>query len=204
SRVAIAFGVMPCSTRLTSAALNSVLSAALGIRSVSRRNAKLPKSSSPMMSVHRSRPRTVTLVASLQQMSLRTSSAGASDNWLSCRWSGSALGEQLLQLAADQLPGGVAGQRARRHEDEVLGQLERRQMLPAGRAQRVGGHLAVVRDDGDRHLAPRRVGAADDTGLQHAGQAQQDALDLGRVDVLATAFDHVLDAVDEREPAVGL
>ena len=55
-----------------------------------------------------------------------------------------------------------------------------------------------------RPRRPRRdvVGPADDGGLEHAVVAVERGLDLLRVDVLAAADDHVLDAVDDPQVAV--
>ena len=44
-------------------------------------------------------------------------------------------------------------------------------------------------DDGDDPLAPPLVGDADDDRVEHAGMRLQGALDLLRVDLLATAVD---------------
>ena len=57
---------------------------------------------------------------------------------------------------------------------------------------------------GDRHLLPSRIGAADHGGLRDGRMLVQHALDLGRIDVLATGDDHVLLAVVDVEIAVGV
>ena len=58
--------------------------------------------------------------------------------------------------------------------------------------------LYIGHDD----LAPFLVGYADDRSLQYGRVAGQDVFDLARVDVLATANDHVLGASGEGQVAV--
>src|SRR5262249_24420209 len=58
------------------------------------------------------------------------------------------------------------------------------------------------RDVGDDELAEHVVGPADDRGLEHGVVAVESGLDLLGVDVLASADDHVLDAVDDLQVAV--
>src|SRR3954447_7679222 len=52
-------------------------------------------------------------------------------------------------------------------------------------------------DEGPADRAPFRIGNADDRHLGDVGVLQQEALDLGRVHVLAARLVHVLHAVDE-------
>ena len=86
--------------------------------------------------------------------------------------------------------------------------------LDAGRALEVGQPLpgegdqlgrrglAVTGHGGDDRLAPALVGQPEDGDLAHGRVADDDLLDLDRVDVLAAGDDHVLLAVDERDVAV--
>ena len=65
------------------------------------------------------------------------------------------------------------------------------------------GHRAVrpTNDAGLDAFAPGGVGHADHRAVGHAGMLHQRVLDLGRIDVLATRDDHVLDAVVDVEVA---
>ncbi len=58
-------------------------------------------------------------------------------------------------------------------------------------------------DEGHRHLGEARVGIADDGDLEQRRMAEEVALDLHRVDVLAAHLEHVLVAADEAHVAVG-
>src|SRR5258708_27712767 len=62
---------------------------------------------------------------------------------------------------------------------------------------------SVSRNDyrGDA-LAPTLIGQPNDSTLIHAGKIENDPLDLGAVNILATGLDHVLDAVDQKEVAL--
>jgi hypothetical protein len=53
-------------------------------------------------------------------------------------------------------------------------------------------------------LAVAIAGDADDVRIGDPGQAVQEFLDLARAEVLGTADDHVLDAADDAEVAVGV
>src|SRR5205823_12637798 len=57
-------------------------------------------------------------------------------------------------------------------------------------------------DKGDDLLAPIRVRASNDRGLDQIGVAQQHLLDLARIDVAAAGNDHVLRAVAQGQKAV--
>src|SRR5271166_4087580 len=81
-------------------------------------------------------------------------------------------------------------------EDHLFGQLVARQSCATELDDLLLADLALVGDDdsaGD--LAPLLVGQADDRHLADAGDADHDALDLGRVDVLTAGNDPVLDAI---------
>jgi hypothetical protein len=53
--------------------------------------------------------------------------------------------------------------------------------------------FAVIEDnDGAHFLAPAFARNAEDCGLGHRAMTKQDALHLGRIDVLPAADDHVL------------
>src|SRR4029079_7186385 len=65
--------------------------------------------------------------------------------------------------------------------------------------------VAAAGDDPGAHLlAVFRIGDAEDLRVLDAGMAQQVLLDLARVDVLAAADQHVLDAADDVRVAVGV
>ena len=72
-------------------------------------------------------------------------------------------------------------------------------MLEGLRRQCAGGH-----DEGHHTLAPFFVGLADHRHVLHAGVAGQHVLDLDRVDVLAAADDHVVDAPGNPEVTLGV
>ena len=75
----------------------------------------------------------------------------------------------------------------------------RRSALGARRlCRRVGDH------DRDDAFAPLRVLTADHGGVEHRRVAEENLLDLDRVDVLAAGDDHVLLAVDEGDEALGV
>ena len=76
---------------------------------------------------------------------------------------------------------GVAGQRVHAHERPR--HLERREQAAAGGLER--GRVGLAGEAGDGHLAPARVGHAEDRRLAHAGLLEQDVLDLAGVDVEA-------------------
>ncbi len=66
----------------------------------------------------------------------------------------------------------------------------------------VGAGLEL--DRGHRHLAGPLVGHAEHRAVEHGGVAVQDGLDLGRRDLEAVDLDHLLGAVGEVDPALGL
>ena len=70
---------------------------------------------------------------------------------------------------------------------------------------RLGGAGArLEHDPGADLLAVLRVGDAEDLHLRDLGVAEQELLDLARIDVLATADQHVLDAADDVAVALGI
>src|SRR6516165_4650009 len=86
--------------------------------------------------------------------------------------------------------------RNRLGEDHLFGQLVARQPGATELDDLLLVDLALVGDDdGARDLAPLLVGQADDRHLAHTGDADHDALDLRRVDVLAAGDDHVLQTI---------
>src|SRR6516225_4025880 len=86
--------------------------------------------------------------------------------------------------------------RNRLGEDHLFGQLVARQPGATELDDLLLVDLALVGDDdGARDLAPLLVGQADDRHLADAGDADHDALDLRRIDVLAAGNDHVLQAI---------
>ncbi len=76
--------------------------------------------------------------------------------------------------------------------------------IPAAELDEVVGGEAFIppRDESHRHLAPVLVATADHDSVGDTMVGEQDALDLGRVDVLAARLDQVLGTVDEIEPTV--
>ena len=56
-------------------------------------------------------------------------------------------------------------------------------------------------DEGDRHRAPARVGAADDRGVGHGRMPPQDGLDLRGIDVLAARHDQVVATIGHAQAA---
>jgi hypothetical protein len=95
----------------------------------------------------------------------------------------------LAQHALEDLAGRVARQRV--EEAEALRRLELRQPRAAEVRELVlGDRLALADDDvGDGDLVPALVGAGDDRRLEDRRVLVDDALDLERGDVLATADD---------------
>ena len=68
----------------------------------------------------------------------------------------------------------------------------------ADRLVRVGDH------ERDRYLAVDGVGGSDHRALEHRRMGGECVLDLLGVEVLSTADDHVLDAIDQGEIPVGV
>src|SRR4051812_30956827 len=114
-----------------------------------------------------------------------------------------SLEQRLAELALEDLAAGVAGQLLV-HEPDLHRDLERGEasadvVLHVGlRERRAVAHA----DDGTDLLAETIVRDADDRGLGDVGVLVERGFDLGRVDVLATADDDVLDAVDDEQVAV--
>src|SRR3954451_7608102 len=111
---------------------------------------------------------------------------------------------RLAQVLLQDLAGRIARQLA----DDVDGlrALERRELAAAPGEQLLDfDRRAGPRDDhGLGHLAPALVGNADHRNVLDLRVLGQDTLDLGRIDVLAAADDHVLDAVRDVEIAVAV
>src|SRR5215813_13638378 len=107
---------------------------------------------------------------------------------------GSRLPELLAQHALERLPGG----RPRYGLGEVhpLGKLVTRQLTGAVPEHVLVGERCVLsHHHRDWRLAPLGRGRADHGHLGHPRMAEDDVLDLGRIDVLATRDNHVLDPV---------
>ena len=107
------------------------------------------------------------------------------------------------QLPAQQLAGGVAGQR--RHELPLGRHLEARQRGAREGPQFLAGRRVgrVGRDhEGLDGLAEQPVRHADHRGLGYQGMLEQPVFDLHRVDVLAAPDDHVPAPADQVEVAV--
>jgi hypothetical protein len=68
----------------------------------------------------------------------------------------------------------------------------------------VAGLAGLEHDPGADLLAVLRVGHAEHLHVLHLGVAVQEFLDLARVDVLAAADQHVLDAADDVAIALGV
>ena len=102
------------------------------------------------------------------------------------------------------MPDALFGQRV--DETVVAGPLEARERRrgQAVRVERIRRDLAGAHDVGDDALAEALVVLADDGCLVHAGMAHEPLLDLERMHVLAARDDHVVDAADEVEVAVGV
>ena len=104
---------------------------------------------------------------------------------------------ELLDLAGD-------GHRELRHEldvarDLVVGDLA----LAEGADLLVGRGLAGMQlDPGADRLAEARVGHANHLHVQHLRMPVEELLDLARIDVLAAADDHVLEAADDVDVAL--
>jgi hypothetical protein len=69
-------------------------------------------------------------------------------------------------------------------------------------ANRVLVHGLGTDEEGDRYFSPRRVWHADDRCLHHAGEGEQDRLDLGGRHVDARGLDHLRVPADEVETTV--
>ena len=110
----------------------------------------------------------------------------------------------LAQLVLHHFAGGVAGELV--DEPEVAGAFVVGEALGAEREQR----LVRERRAGLAHheradvLAEHLVRHADDRGLLHVGVLEDHGLDVGGVDVVAAADDHVLDAARDVDEAVGV
>src|SRR2546423_7393542 len=98
------------------------------------------------------------------------------------------------------------------------GERKMREQLEALR-QLVGGDAVAEESDealkrrrlaGARHqaqavaLAQPRIGYADDRGVEHLLMGVEDFLDLAREEFLAAAVDHLLQAPDDAQIAVGI
>ena len=92
----------------------------------------------------------------------------------------------------------------------TLGELDRLRALEVGEAvpapgrdlRRRGGRVRCRDDDRVHGLAPGRIWPADDRDVGHRRMLREHRLDLGRVDVLPAADDHVLGPVQDVEVAV--
>src|SRR4051795_2632581 len=105
--------------------------------------------------------------------------------------------DELLHLAGDRHGELV-------HELPVAGDLEGRDLPPAGGRQLLGADRAALAqlDPGHDLLAVARAGHADEVGVADGRDADQELLDLARVDVLSAADEHVLDAPDDLHVAL--
>src|SRR5690606_12200662 len=109
--------------------------------------------------------------------------------------------ELFLHALADQELLDLAGHGHREAVDEadVARDLVVRDLALAVLAHLVLGQaLALAQDDpGAQLLAEALVGDADHLHVEHLGVSVEELLDLARVDVLAAADHHVLDAADD-------
>ena len=106
------------------------------------------------------------------------------------------------QTAKDFARGGL---RNLADEDDAPRALEVGQVgaVEAVAVERLGGEAGGAgHDEGHHALAPPVVGLADHRDVPHLGMPRQDLLDLDRMDVLAAADDHVVDAARDEEIAV--
>src|SRR5262249_8709522 len=133
---------------------------------------------------------TVSLMIRLRDVATRSPGVTA-------RARSTVLGPPREELAAQQLARRAL--RQRRHElvaARALEVREVRRLAPEGvevvGAERRGRPRARHDERGD-DLPPARVGQAHHAGLAHPRMAQEDLLDLDRVDVLAAGDDHVVD-----------
>src|SRR5580704_831406 len=100
----------------------------------------------------------------------------------------------------------------RRGERELRKQLETlRQLVGSDTVAQKGDEaLERRRRAGARHqaqavaLAEPRIGNADDGGIEHLRMGVENFLDLAREELLAAAVDHLLQAPDDAEIAVGV
>src|SRR5689334_2633040 len=105
------------------------------------------------------------------------------------------------EVGLEDLPGGVSRQLA--DEVDVARELERGEPWAQPGAELIGPSHGALGEyqPGRAGLAPPLVGHADDRGLGHVGMLVEHVLDLGGVHVLAAADVHVLDPVDDPDPA---
>ena len=99
----------------------------------------------------------------------------------------------------ETLPDGPSGKLGHDRELARPGVGRQRVAPPRGRAVEVEARVDDERGGDD--LAPARVGDAERARRAHPRRRGEHALDLGRVDVLATRDDHVVDAADDVERA---
>src|SRR5215469_14401755 len=106
------------------------------------------------------------------------------------------------QLGLQHLAVIVLGQRLR--EAIIAGALEAGDVVEAQPVERLARDFCTRPryDKGDDFLAPFGVWTPDDRSLGNVGVAQQDLLDLARIDVAAAADDHVLGAVTQGQKPV--
>ena len=110
----------------------------------------------------------------------------------------------LRNVRRNTLPDGVRGMRVdEHHRAQVLvgGERVRHQRLQVFRAD-AAARLEL--DGGDRYLARPLVGDAEDGAVEHRRVAVQHGLDLGRRHLESAHLDHLLAAVGEMDPALGL
>src|SRR6218665_884871 len=111
---------------------------------------------------------------------------------------------QVAQQAAQHLAGAGAGQRV--DEAQLARDFVRRHVV-ARPGQQFGGvrRLAGTQDDEGAHdLALVLVGHADHGGLRHGGVADEQGFDLLGEHAVARDLDHLLEAADEGQGAVGV
>ena len=115
---------------------------------------------------------------------------------------GPALGGHLAQLEFLDLAAGGQGEAV--HHGDVARDLVPGDLAAAEGAHVFGrhGHVGPGDDEGAHFLAIFAAGHGHHLDVQHAGHAHEEFLDLARVDVLAAADDHVLDAAGDAHVAV--
>src|SRR5215831_1898505 len=116
--------------------------------------------------------------------------------------------EALLREAVEQRPIDLVARRERQFVDEpdetgmrVGGCIGQREALDLVNARAASGFR---HHEGDRLLPLDLVVDRNDGGLRDVGMALEHALDVGRINVLATRDEHVVAAADEIMEAVGV
>src|SRR5690606_32902097 len=155
-----------------------------------------------VMSSRRGAPYTAAMVARIR---MAICSAGpSSPASIASSWGESCTSSRLLlrdELLA-QLPlHDFAGARDRQalHKDDAFGHLIARQSALQVGEQRLRRALRLEDNTGHAHLAPARIGHADDGAHMDGRVLVKRLLDLRRVAVFAAGDEHVLFAIDDRE-----